>query len=602
MKPKRIDDRIALIAGAVGAVCAGIVLAMALAPHVIRSTSFGLPFEELVNPGFEAPYNCPAPALCAANGWTPWYINPPRCRAGMDGCDITCPQSCKRPDGAYCIADYACYWQQPELGEIRAAQFPYRVLEGASAQKQFSVGRMHEAGVYQKVKVNPDQYYEFGASFQAWMCYVAENCKGGRQSDYPTTFNIRVGIDPYGGTVPTSTNIVWSEPVSPTLYFDHYYRVTVRAQAKTDRVTVWIYGKPDWDWARWNNDLYVDGAEFRWIAPPVTPTPTPVRRYLPFVASYVTPTVIPTVVVTPGPTPVYTPSLNTGGLHVEVTGSHTGYGDFLRACHNAGRPVGLVKSVCDGGVLMEAKSIDARTVTIYRCPTYFDGSDDQDNPGNYDWMPNQTADIARRWMEANYPRWMLDYAVVDYYEPTNEGNPATIFQTQNFSNFHLEAMRLADAHNPPLKLAVGSFSAGTPEPWQLEIMRPMFEYAAAHGHIVAWHDGTLVDYQTFEEGAAAMTALRYRQLLAMMGDGAPVVAITEGYQSGAYLKPNWPSQQWYLGELGRDKVIGWAWFTLGSYSFGGDGDVNIQRQLRGYARSLGCDEMPKSIIRMGPGR
>lgn len=290
--------------------------------------------------------------------------------------------------------------------------------------------------------------------------------------------------------------------------------------------------------------------------------------------------------------PTTTIPINLGGLHVEATGDHTGYEEFLRACAAADRPVALIKVFGDGYSAKLAKESDPRTVTIWRKPVKLGGgdSDRMDNPpGDWNWDESATADLARRWMQAMYPEWETQREYIDYFEIMNEPNPATITQTQRAADFVMEAMKDADRQDPPYKLAIWSFSSGTPEPWQMEIIAPTLRYAAQHGHILSVHDGSVNEErrlfrQAFKDG----TALRYRMFQPLLGADMPRVAVTEAYQPGGYHDPDWYDWQWYLTEMAKDDVIGVAWFTLGPYSFGGDQTVNVVKQLPAFALVLGC--------------
>jgi len=320
------------------------------------------------------------------------------------------------------------------------------------------------------------------------------------------------------------------------------------------------------------------------------PTPEAAGNYtfLPRVAGGGT----PTYTLQAANIPTTTIPINLGGLHVEATGDHTGYEEFLRACAAADRPVALIKVFGDGYSAKMAKEIDPRTVTIWRKPVKLGGgdADRMDNPpGDWNWPESATADMARRWMQAMYPEWETQREYIDYFEIMNEPNPATITQTQRAADFVMEAMKDAERQDPPYKLAIWSFSSGTPEPWQAEIMIPTLRYAAQHGHILSVHDGSVDDErrlfrQAFKDG----TAFRYRMFQPLLGPDMPRVAVTEAYQPGGYANPDWYDWQWYLTEMANDDAIGAAWFTLGPYSFGGDQTVNVVKQLPAFALVLGC--------------
>jgi hypothetical protein len=290
------------------------------------------------------------------------------------------------------------------------------------------------------------------------------------------------------------------------------------------------------------------------------------------------------------PIPTTTIPVNLGGLHVIGTGDHTGYEEFLRACSAANRPVALIKVYGDGYSAKIAKEIDPRTITIWRKPAKIGHDDYMDNPpGDWNWPAAETAERVHTWLQAMYPDWEANRPYIDYFEIVNEPNMATLTQTQRATEFMLAAMQEAEQQNPPYHLAIWSFSSGTPEPWQADILSPTLRYAAEHGHILSVHDGSVNDERRlFRQAAPDGTALRYRMFQPMLGPSMPRVAVTEAYQPDGYQVPDWFDWQWYLTELNKDNAIGAAWFTLGPYSFGGGQDVNIVEQISDFALALGC--------------
>ena len=290
------------------------------------------------------------------------------------------------------------------------------------------------------------------------------------------------------------------------------------------------------------------------------------------------------------PIPTTTIPVNLGGLHVIGTGDHTGYEEFLRACSAANRPVGLIKVFGDGYSAKIAKEIDPRTITIWRKPAKVGHDDYTDNPpGDWNWPAAETAERVHTWLQAMYPDWEANRPYIDYFEIVNEPNMATLTQTLRATEFMLAAMQEAEQQNPPYHLAIWSFSSGTPEPWQAEILSPTLRYAAEHGHILSVHDGSVdEERRLFRQAAPDGTALRYRMFQPMLGPSMPRVAVTEAYQPDGYETPDWFDWQWYLTELNKDNAIGAAWFTLGPYSFGGGQDVNMVEQISDFALALGC--------------
>ncbi len=171
--------------------------------------------------------------------------------------------------------DNGCYWARPEFRDVTLKFQPNRIHGGQRAQKYFSYGRMHEAGLMQRVTgVISSTLYHYSIYMQAWMCvdYI-EACKGGYVSDKPTQMHLKVGIDPTGGIDPFSPDIVWSSEVES---FDRWTQYSVEAVAKGDTLTVFTHSRPEWvDMPRQNNDVYLDDASLTAVgAPPPLPTAT----------------------------------------------------------------------------------------------------------------------------------------------------------------------------------------------------------------------------------------------------------------------------------------------------------------------------------------
>lgn len=197
--------------------------------------------------------------------WRAWWIATPPCipYSPADGsggkphgdpkCDIPCPENCGR-----CDIDYGCYWAMPEFNPFDWGKGDYRIHSGWLAQQQFTYGRMGEGGIYQSVVVTPGDMLLFSVWFDAWQCYeFGDPCEWGRKSDKPGEMNLEVGIDPTGGIVPTATTVVWSSPVN---VFDKWEHVLVATSAISNTVTVFTRAAPRWDFARMNNDVYIDDA------------------------------------------------------------------------------------------------------------------------------------------------------------------------------------------------------------------------------------------------------------------------------------------------------------------------------------------------------
>lgn len=208
----------------------------------------------LVDGDFEAPPVWPMQdgvgEVQVAPGWRAYYLDFPPSYVNIPG-------SCYNNDGS--LKDRGCYWMRPEFRDNVAASFANRVHGGIRSQKYFSYGRMHEAGLYQQVGgITPGAVMRFSIYIQAWMCYDIDKCGvNGIVSDAPANMHLRVGIDPYGGADPFSGNIVWAPEQAA---WDQWVEFAVETVAKSSTVTVFTHSRAEWDWARLDNDVYLDDA------------------------------------------------------------------------------------------------------------------------------------------------------------------------------------------------------------------------------------------------------------------------------------------------------------------------------------------------------
>jgi hypothetical protein len=251
-------------------VAAGVLIAAAFVVPAVPSLAQG--GNLLVDGDFEAPPTWPMQdgigEVQVAPGWRGWYLDvPPNY--------VQLPVNCNESKQSY-----HCYWMRPEFRDNVAASFANRVHGGVRSQKYFSYGRMHEAGLYQQVGgLKPGTLLHFAIYTQAWQCFDIDKCgKNGIRSDAPADMHLRVGIDPYGGTDPFSPNIIWSPEQEA---FDRWVEFSVEAKALNSTVTVFTHSRPDWPWARGNNDVYLDDASLvvvsgaGYVAPAPTQPPAP---------------------------------------------------------------------------------------------------------------------------------------------------------------------------------------------------------------------------------------------------------------------------------------------------------------------------------------
>jgi hypothetical protein len=238
--------------------------------------------DALINGGMNSPYEETRDysTVKLPWGWSfGWSPHPP-CTHDQPGCTYTCPLNCVLTNGK-CSNDEGCSWMMPEAGRVLCIEHGcLRTLEGDASAKVICVGRQCEFWYFQTAMIGKGNIGTFSAYLQALQCLDWANCSKGQRSDKPTAMNLKVGIDPYGGTSPFSANVVWS-PTGDAQRIDKnspniWYQFVVTTTALAPRVTVFIYSRPDWslpstlwpalwdgNYARWNQDLYADKTQLR---------------------------------------------------------------------------------------------------------------------------------------------------------------------------------------------------------------------------------------------------------------------------------------------------------------------------------------------------
>lgn len=204
----------------------------------------------LRNPGFEGEFFAWAgvPEAQVAHEWTPWWIE----------------DTSRDPR-----------WHRPEWKRAVAANFPKRVLSGASAQQYFTFFASHYAGMYQQVfDVTPGKRYRFGIWVQLWSS-MEDNAD---TSVLPANPRLQIGIEPNGVALPGFAQppgtVIWSGEAPMDQIVDRWGYMTVEATAGSDVITVYIRSRPDF--ANKHNDIYLDEASLVEIdaAPPTAVPPT----------------------------------------------------------------------------------------------------------------------------------------------------------------------------------------------------------------------------------------------------------------------------------------------------------------------------------------
>lgn len=220
--------------------------------------------ELLFNPGFDDPFVQEGSAnLFVANSWQAWYVVP-------DG--VTYPTKCAGDDAnckPYQIPVY--HPSQPQNAKV-----PPRALSGNSQQWGASYA-VYIAGVYQQVSnIAPGTQLRFSAYTQGFNCDDDRGCFGpSGQYGYsyePGNMQMRVGIDPTGGTNAFASTVVWSSFVNP---LDAFVQQQVEAVAQSDKVTVFVWSSPTFP--EKHTEVYVDSASLVATGQGAVPTGAPTQ-------------------------------------------------------------------------------------------------------------------------------------------------------------------------------------------------------------------------------------------------------------------------------------------------------------------------------------
>jgi LysM repeat protein len=181
-----------------------------------------------------------------ASGWRGWWLEP------------------RYPDFPP-ICPNCTSWHRPEWRE--AAPFSNRIRSGANSQKYFTFYSVHKAGMYQQVTGVPSgARLRFSVYMHAWSTTGSSLASTVRDNDV----DMRVGIDPFGGTDAFSSRVIWSAPFNA---WDNWQLYSVEAVAQSGTVTVFTHSQPRWGME--HNDIYVDDASLVVVDGSLPPAPAP---------------------------------------------------------------------------------------------------------------------------------------------------------------------------------------------------------------------------------------------------------------------------------------------------------------------------------------
>jgi LysM repeat protein len=215
-------------------------------------------------------------------------------------------------------------WKRPEFRDVKTAEFPYRVRSGFLAQKYFTFGGQHIAGLYQQVgNIAPGTPLRFSVYMHTWGCMAGTDswniCPTGEKSNNPPPMHTKVGIDPTGGTNPWAATVVWSAEQNA---YDVWTLFQVEARAQNSTVTVFTYSYAHWfdNVFRIHNDVYIDDASLINLnaAPAQPPAPQPTSPPAPQEDATPASTNTPAPTATPFLTP--TPDVDGAIRHIVQSG------------------------------------------------------------------------------------------------------------------------------------------------------------------------------------------------------------------------------------------------------------------------------------------
>lgn len=186
--------------------------------NLLENPSFEVPFEEQVTD---------TGGGLVAHGWMAWWYD-----------------------------DSGADFDTPEYKQADISLDENRVRSGGHAQQYFRPWARHRAGIYQTVDVPENSIVQFSIYGHTWSTNAENpNPRDSFDGGDPGEVDMRVGIDPTGGTSPFSRDVRWSTTKE---VYDDYERFSVQATAEGDEVTVFTYSSPRWPWA--TNNVYWDDA------------------------------------------------------------------------------------------------------------------------------------------------------------------------------------------------------------------------------------------------------------------------------------------------------------------------------------------------------
>jgi hypothetical protein len=186
----------------------------------------------LVNPSFEGGMRKTSTSSWVSDGWNPWYYH-------------------TGPGSEYYEPEWKVI-QRPE-GE-GSADLSARLLDGNKSLQWFNTYALHDAGIWQRVKVPANSKVTFSIWIQILSArdthWVNDQMVSG--ADDLGNYQVQIGIDPTGfepagQILRPPDSVVWSEPIwdANTKAPDgtnQYVLAQLSTQAQGQYVTVWTRG------------------------------------------------------------------------------------------------------------------------------------------------------------------------------------------------------------------------------------------------------------------------------------------------------------------------------------------------------------------------
>ena len=181
--------------------------------------------------------------------------------------------------------------------------------------------------------------------------------------------------------------------------------------------------------------------------------------------------------------PVAAPTGTANGIHVAGSGHIGALEQVARALKAAGTPMPGVLVVNDAP--LAERLADSAEVVVFR-PNV--GGDDDPLPYGGDGPEWQGWADPAAWVARHLPA-IRQAPRAHFYQLSNEPGFAHNVQSLEYADraaaFEIGLMR--EAERAGIRLAVGAWYTGTPDPKYYPRLRPVLEHAAAHGHAVNFH-------------------------------------------------------------------------------------------------------------------